>query len=283
MGYLFLVSCIWAFSFVLIKGVLVGVDSFVVSFLRLFISFVIFLPFLKVKKLETKLIFSLIMCGALQYGVMYIAYISAYNFLPAHIIVLMTVFTPLWVIFFSEIFAHKFSCKFLLVASLAVIGGVLIKYPQGSLVLNLKGILLIQISNIAFALGQVYYKNLLERFFPQDKQYRLFGWLYLGAVLFTLPFYIAGDSICLTSKQMFALLYLGCVASGLCFFWWNKGASMVSSCVLSVMNNVKIPLGILAVLFFLKESFDVFRLLAGTSVILFALYLARKYNKVAVK
>lgn len=280
MFYLFLVSFVWAFSFVLIKGVLTGVDSFVVSFLRLSISFLIFLPFLKMKKLNKKMIFSLICCGAVQYGVMYISYISAYKFLPAHIIVLMTVFTPLWIVLFDDLLTKTFSLKIIFVALLAVLGGAVIKYPQVSLSFNLKGILLIQVSNVAFALGQIFYRRLSESFSKDYKQFNVFGWLYLGAVLFTLPFFITSGSFSLNGKQWMTLIYLGVVASGLCFFWWNRGAVMVNSGVLAVMNNIKIPLGVLAVLIILGEDFSVSRLLVGGLSMLVALVIASKYHKV---
>lgn len=280
MFYLFLVSFVWAFSFVLIKGVLTGVDSFVVSFIRLSISLFIFLPFLKFKKLDRKIIFSLVLCGAVQYGVMYISYISAYKFLPAHIIVLMTVFTPLWVVLFDDLLNKTFSLKIVFVAFLAVLGGAVIKYPQAALSFNIKGILLIQVSNVAFALGQIYYRRLSKKFNANYKQINVFGWLYLGAVLFTLPFFISSGAFALTLKQVMTLLYLGVVASGLCFFWWNKGAVMVSGGVLAVMNNIKIPLGVLAVLIILGEDFSALRLIIGGLSMLVALLIASKYNKV---
>ena len=59
MIYLLAVSLIWAFSFGLIKGNLVGLDSNFVSFVRLFISFLVFVPFLKIKNLELKFIYFL--------------------------------------------------------------------------------------------------------------------------------------------------------------------------------------------------------------------------------
>ena len=47
MVFLLLVSLIWAFSFGLIKGNLTGLDSNFVAFCRMFVSLLIFLPFLK--------------------------------------------------------------------------------------------------------------------------------------------------------------------------------------------------------------------------------------------
>ena len=47
MPYLILVSIVWGFSFVLIKGTLVSLDANFVSFTRLLLSLIVFLPFLR--------------------------------------------------------------------------------------------------------------------------------------------------------------------------------------------------------------------------------------------
>ena len=49
---LIFVSFLWAFSFGLIKSQLTGLDSNLVAALRLWISFLIFLPFLKLDVLK---------------------------------------------------------------------------------------------------------------------------------------------------------------------------------------------------------------------------------------
>ncbi|MFC1851208.1 EamA family transporter [candidate division CSSED10-310 bacterium] len=50
MVYLIIVSLVWAFSFGLIKGNLTDLDSNFVAFARLLISFIIFLPWLRLKR-----------------------------------------------------------------------------------------------------------------------------------------------------------------------------------------------------------------------------------------
>jgi len=67
------------------------------------------------------------------------------------------------------------------------------------------------------------------------------------------------------------LLYLGVAVSGLSYFLWNAGARRVSSGVLAVMNNIKIPLGMLVSLTCFGEPVQHASLLAGGTLILAAL------------
>ncbi|MBN1114875.1 MAG: EamA family transporter, partial [Oligoflexia bacterium] len=84
MFYLLIASVIWAFSFGLIKGHLTGIDPNFVSFVRLLISFLIFVPFLKLKGLKAKFVLQLLLTGLVEFGLMYISYIYSYRFLQAH-------------------------------------------------------------------------------------------------------------------------------------------------------------------------------------------------------
>ena len=75
MLYLLLVSLLWAFSFGLIKGELTGLPPATVAFTRLAIAFFVFLPFLRIGKLNAKGAGRLLLTGAIQYGLMYVTYI----------------------------------------------------------------------------------------------------------------------------------------------------------------------------------------------------------------
>lgn len=275
MTYLTLVSFIWAFSFVLIKGNLTGLDPNFVSFVRMTLSFLIFLPFLRLRKIQWEDKLKLMLIGAIQFGLMYIAYITSYQYLPAHMIALLTTTTPIFVTLFNDIYTKKFHKLFLLTALLAVIGGGIIKYPDQPLSANLKGVILIQLSNIAFAYGQLHYKKLANNH-PAWKDREIFGVLYLSAVLVTgiFSFFTTNyAALQLTATQMITLIYLGCVASGICFFLWNKGAKSVNEGMLAIMNNLKIPLAIIASLIILKENTNLIRLIWGTGLMFGAVYL----------
>ena len=265
MAYLIFVSFIWAFSFPLIKGCLTDIDPAFVSFIRMLLSLLVLLPFLRIRGLGRIVPLRLAAIGAVQFGLMYVAYIASYQYLPAHTIALLTTTTPIFVTMVNDLHERRFNRLFFFSALLAVIGGAVIKYPDQSLRANLLGIVLVQASNVAFAAGQVYYKKLASGRESWNDAH-VFALPYAGAVVLTGAVSLATTSfneIHLTAPQSMVLFYLGVIASGLCFFLWNRGARHVNEGTLAIMNNLKIPLGIVASLLLLHESTDIVRLVAG--------------------
>jgi drug/metabolite transporter (DMT)-like permease len=285
MTYLVFVSFVWAFSFPLIKGHLTGFDPNLVSFTRMLLSLVVFLPFLRLQNVNTPMGVKLAVTGAVQFGLMYIAYITSFQFLPAHTIVLLTTTTPLFVTLFNDMSSRKFNALFFVTASMAFVGGAVIKYPDQPLRVSLVGIALVQISNIAFAFGQIYYKR-LSATYPSWNDRSVFALLYLGAVLITALVSMYSTQFSrpqVTASQGLVLVYLGIIASGICFFLWNKGARFVNEGTLAIMNNLKIPLGIIASLILLGESTDFLRLVIGFGLMVGAAYLCEKPGSVLAK
>ena len=285
MIYLILVSFVWAFSFPLIKGYLTGLDPNFVSFARMFLSLLVFLPFLRFRGMEKPMGLKLAFTGAVQFGFMYIAYITSFQFLPAHTIVLLTTTTPLFVTLFNDLHSRKFNLLFFVAASMAFLGGAVIKYPDQPLRASLMGIVLVQISNVAFAFGQLYYKQISARHSSWSDR-SVFGFLYLGAVILTAFFSMFTtrfSSIQVTAPQGLVLVYLGIIASGICFFLWNKGARFVNEGMLAILNNLKIPLGILASLILLGESTDTLRLVVGFGLMVGAAYLCERPGRLPAK
>ncbi len=287
MAYLILVSFVWAFSFPLIKGYLTGLDPNFVSFARMLLSLLVFLPFLRARDLGKPECYKLAFLGAVQFGLMYMAYIAAYQFLPAHTIVLLTTTTPLFVTLFNDFSTRRFNSLFFIAAALAFVGGAVIKYPDQPLCANLAGILLVQVSNVAFAFGQLQYKKLSEKHGSWSDR-SVFGFLYLGAVIITgisaiVTTPLSLSRIQISTPQILILLYLGVIASGVCFFLWNKGARFVNEGMLAIMNNLKIPLGIIASLILLGESTDYLRLVIGFALMVGAAYLCERPPRLFAK
>jgi drug/metabolite transporter (DMT)-like permease len=275
MVILLLVSLIWAFSFGLIKGNLAGLDSNFVSFARMLVSLLVFLPFIRLKKISWKLAIKLAVTGALQFGVMYITYVAAFKTLQAFEVALFTIFTPIYVTLIEDATRKKFNPLFLLTATLAVAGTWVIKQGQLLSPEILNGFLLVQVSNLCFAFGQVYYRRLMAREVGV-KDSEVFGVLYIGAVLVTLVatlVFVPVSSIVVTTKQTWTLLYLGAVASGLGFFLWNFGARKVNAGALAIFNDFKIPLAIAVSLLVFGEKTNLPALLIGGGIILLSLLL----------
>ncbi|RMH65836.1 MAG: EamA family transporter [Calditrichaeota bacterium] len=280
MNYLFAVSLLWAFSFGLIKGQLTGLDAGWVSLIRLTLSFLIFLPFLfRVRQgLSPKILIQLAGIGGIQFGLMYILYIRSYHWLQAWQVALFTVSTPLYVMILHDGVRRRFHLRAVLAVVLVVLAASWIVYQPDKEYVWSVGFLLIQGANIAFAAGQVAYKLFREKHDDiPDRAYMAIA--YGGAVVIALLY--VGVTGPLTwpapgPQQMLTLLYLGVVATGIGFWGWNKGAVRVNGAVLSIFNNLKIPLAILVSIFIFKEKADWWRLLSGSVIMGVALYLALK-------
>jgi drug/metabolite transporter (DMT)-like permease len=281
MIYLIFVSFVWAFSFGIIKGQLTGLDSGFVAFARLAISLVVFLPFFRPRGLNAKRAINLILIGAVQYGLMYAAYIKAFQYLYAYQVALFTVFTPIYISVINDILTKNFNARFNIMAALAVLGAGITIYSDIGDNNFLLGFTLLQISNIAFAVGQIYYKRFMEKS-GGVKEGESFALLYLGGVLLTgitSLFTTNYAELTLTQNNIFALLYLGAVASGLCFFLWNKGALQVNIGTLAVFNNAKVPLGAAASFFVFGENGDPLKILIGSFIYCAALLLDVYYTR----
>ena len=275
MIYLLLVSIAWAFSFGLIKGNLAGVDSNFVSFARMACALLVFLPFVKFRKLPGKKFFLLMLDGFLQFGIMYIAYTAAFRYLQAYEVALFTIFTPVYVTLINDTFAQKFNPTFLLTALLAVAGTFVIEYGQAVNPGFWWGFLLVQISNLGFAFGQIYYRHLMANE-TELKDRDVFGVLYLGAALGTgavTLIFTPLNSLQLSPTIEWTLAYLGIFASGICFFLWNLGARKVNTGALAIFNDLKIPLSVTVSLLIFGEKTNLPALLIGGTIILISLVL----------
>lgn len=274
MIYLIIISIIWALSFSLIKSTLTSLDPFFVSFIRLFISFLVFIPFLRLRNVDKKLLPHLFLIGIIQYGLMYVAYIYAYQFLKASEIVILTIFTPIFVVITFDIWERKFKLLNWLKALLAIFGSGIILYSEHTEIGFWKGIILVQLSNILFAIGQVYYKKLIPKN-SVKKQRDYYAVIFSGSVFLTGIFAFAAtnfNKLDISISQWLSLFYLGGIATGLGFFLWNVGVTKVNAGTLAVLNNLKIPLGVIFAVLILNESFDLIQLSLGSIFILFALF-----------
>ncbi|NLT68360.1 MAG: EamA family transporter [Acidobacteria bacterium] len=273
MHLLIIVSLIWGFSFVIIKGSLTSLDSSFVSFVRLGLSLLIFVPLLKPAATRGREKLQLMLIGGLQFGIMYLAYIAAFGHLPAHLIALLTTTTPIFVSIFADILGRRFHRTAFLAAALAVAGGAVLEFPDQPFAASLRGVILVQVSNASFALGQVVYRNWM-RARPSLRDSDSFGFLYAGAVVVSGLFFLSTAELVGLSvqpHQAMALLYLGLIASGICFFLWNIGARRVGVGSLAIMNNMKIPVAVIASITVLGEGTDWPRLIAGWLLMALAL------------
>jgi drug/metabolite transporter (DMT)-like permease len=272
--HLLAVSLLWAVSFGLIKGQLAGTDPTAVAAVRLAVSLLVFLPLLRPRATPARVATQYAAIGAVQFGLMYVLYIAAYADLAAHEVALFTVLTPLWVALVDDALTRRFSPWTFAAASLAVVGAAVVKWADVASPGLVRGFLLVQASNLCFAVGQVLYRRLRRRH-PTPADHAVFAWLYLGGVgaagglslLLSPP-----GAFSFSGEQWGVLLYLGAIATGVGFYGWNLGATRVDTATLAVFNNLKIPLAVLVSLIVFGEHLaSPVRFVLGSAVIALAL------------
>lgn len=282
MIYLIVVTLIWACSFSLISEFIAGsIDSYFAVFIRIAIAFILFIPFLKLKPFTFKNIITLMIIGSLQLSIMYVFYYTSFNYINVPEILLFTIFTPFYITLFYDLYHYKkIRLFYILTAFICILGTAVIRY-QGINSNFVTGFLLIQGANIVFALGQTGYKLLMERHILP--QHNAFSWFYLGALITSsIIFLLLGnfEKMPTANTQWLTLIWLGAVASGICYFLWNYGATKVDSGVLVCMNNAVIPVGILVNVLIFKAQIDWIRFIIGSlimiSALLFHYYMIKK-------
>ena len=68
------------------------------------------------------------------------------------------------------------------------------------------------------------------------------------------------------------------MASGLGFFFWNRGATQVDGGTLGIMNNALIPAGLIVNLLIWNRDADLGRLAIGGAIIALSLWLNARWQ-----
>jgi carboxylate/amino acid/amine transporter len=284
MRYLFGVTIIWAFSFSLIGVYLSGyVDAWFSVLMRIGIATMIFLPFLRLKNIKTGIIFRLIAVGSVQLGLMYCFYFQSFNFLTVPEVLLFSVLTPIYITLLNDILSKRFHKGHLLSALIAVLGAAYIQYSSISENVFL-GFLITQGANLCFAVGQVAYKYLLKSRPELESipKHAIFGLFFIGAFIVSLiAFSILGstEKMPTTPVQWGVIIYLGAVASGAGYYFWNKGVVMVNTGSLAIMNNALIPVGLIVNIVIWNKEADIKKIIIGGGLIFASLALNEYRNK----
>ena len=274
MIFLIISTIIWAFSFSIIGNYLSSdIDPWSLSLIRVIISFLIFLPFIDLNINKKRMVY-IIGVGAIQIGFMYSFYLNAFSFISVEKILLFTIFTPIYVTIISDIFQKKIKKFFLFLSILSVIGSLIIRITDVQL-LDFKGFILIQGANFSFALGQVLYKRYIKNNSKPDYNLNEFVYFYLGAIIIaSLGSLIMIDSLSYpkSTTQWLLVLWLGAIASGLGYYFWNRGSVLVNNGTLAVMNNLVIPLGLFIEIVFFSKLINITNYIIGALIILSSIY-----------
>ncbi|OAT26929.1 carboxylate/amino acid/amine transporter [Proteus myxofaciens] len=279
MWLLVITTLLWAASFSLIGEYLAGqVDSWLSVLIRVSLAALVFLPFLRWKGIKPKVILLYMGVGACQLGIMYLFVFHAYNYLTVAEFLLFTVLTPLYVTLIYDLLERqRLRWGYVFSSLLAVLGAAIIRYDHLSDDFWY-GLLLVQLANIFFAIGQVGYKRLME--VHPLPQHHAFSWFYLGAcVVAILGWLCFGDvqKVPTTTWQWGVLLWLGIGASGIGYFMWNYGATQVDAGTLAIMNNMMVPAGLLVNFTIWQQHPDWPSFIIGASLIVGSLWIHRRW------
>jgi carboxylate/amino acid/amine transporter len=214
----------------------------------------------------------------MQLGIMYMLSFRAYLYLTVSELLLFTVLTPLYITLIYDLMSRRrLRWSYAFSALLAVIGAGIIRYDQVTSHFW-TGLLLVQLSNISFAIGMVGYKRLMEtRPMPQ---HNAFAWFYMGALLVAIVAWsLLGNAQKMpeTTLQWGILVFLGVAASGIGYFMWNYGATQVDAGTLGIMNNMHVPAGLLVNLAIWHQQPHWPSFIIGAAVIVASLWVHRKW------
>ena len=269
-------SVIWAFSFGLTK-MLAGIDATGLAVLRLAISLLVFVPFFRPGPLGAARAAKLAAIGAIQFGAMYILLFRSYAHLHAYEVALFTITTPILVTLIDAVAERRWRMRYVAAAALSVAGAGVVLWKSIGDAGILGGFMLVQLSNLCFAVGQLAWRSERRRPPSATVDRAVFALPFAGALALTLVvslFATHWRAVAPTPSQWIIIAYLGAVSSGAGFFLWNLGAARVNAGALAALNNAKIPLGIAVSLVFFGESADLGRLLAGGALMALGVWAA---------
>ncbi len=254
-----------------------SVDSYFSVLMRVGTAALVFLPFLRTRGQSPRTIVLYMLVGAMQLGIMYLLAFRAYLYLTVSEFLLFTVFTPLYITLIYDLLSgRKLRWGYLLSAALAVLGAAIIRYDKVSDHFW-TGLLLVQLSNLCFAIGMVGYKRLMEvRPMPQHNAFAgsmsgPLSWRWRRGLCSATP------RSCRPPR-----------CSGACWCgsaWWLPGwvtlcgtmAPPVDAGTLGIMNNVHVPAGLLVNLAIWQEQPHWPSFISGALVIPASLWVHRRW------
>ena len=270
MGYLLLATICFSLSFGMIRSNLATLPSAYVATLTLLLAAIIFLPVAKFKN-NLQLQIKALLIGMLQFGLMNLCYLKAFQTLQGNEVAILTTTTPIFVAIFASLTGEKFRIGYILCIILAVVGAATIVWQRLPLSNLLVAILFMESANISFAIGQILWRHYLA-----DNSAAVMSSAYLGGALFTLPFAAIVYPLIpfpLSYPQLGAIAYKSIIATGLGYFLWNKGATKVNAGLLAIANNLKIPFGVFFAITIFHEKISLWPFISGTTMIIISIIL----------
>ena len=280
MYYLIITTILWSFSFSLIGNFLaLEMNSWTLAFLRSLVACIFFAPWINFK-IPFDYVIKMIIIGTLQIGIMYLLYLNSFNYASVQKILLFTITTPLYVFIITQLFKGEFKLTSVSIIITSIIGGLIIRMTPFDIA-DLTALLLVQLANICFASGQVFYRRLKKHNKDTANINTDFAFFFIGATFITLLGLIASPykySNPESVEQWLLILWLGGGASGVGYYLWDYGSTKVKVETLATMNNLVIPLGLFVDIIFFSGNHDFQTLIIGTLIIISSIAASLKYT-----
>ena len=254
-------------------------NSWTLAFLRSLVACIFFAPWINFK-IPFNYAIKMIIIGSLQIGIMYLLYLSSFNYASVQKILLFTITTPFYVFTISQLFKGEFKLISVIIIIISILGAFIIRITPFDIA-DLTALILVQLANICFALGQVLYRK-LKRYDKYTVSINTdFAFFFIGATIITLLGLISSPSNYSNPEsieQWLLVLWLGGGASGFGYYMWNYGSTKVKVETLATMNNLVIPLGLFVDIIFFSGKNDFQALIIGTTIIIFSIVASLKYS-----
>jgi drug/metabolite transporter (DMT)-like permease len=279
-----LTALVWGVTFISTKVLLRDLSPVEILFYRFCIGFLVLLALhpqiVKASVFKDELLFALLsLCGVVLYFLMEN---TALKFTQAANVGLIVAIVPV----FTALAAHlttpdeKLSGK-LMVGSGAALAGVFLVVLNGSMVLQLNptGDLLAVLAAAAWAV----YSVLLKKVNPGLNTFYVTGRVFLYGIVLVIPLVLLFHDDFLPNKALSLinignLLFLGLLASALCYVFWNKAVQLIG--VIKTSNYLYlIPLiAMAASVLILHEKVNGIMLFGGL-LILSGVYISEKGSR----
>lgn len=276
-----LTACIWGTTFVstkiLINAGLSPTEIFICRFLIAYLC-VIFVAHNKLWADSLKDEGLLILAGLTGGSLYFIAENSALRYTYATNVGLLIAFTPIFTIIFSSLILHVKMRRKMLLGSFIALCGVGFVVFNGTFNLHFSplGDLLTILAAMLWAIYCVILKLLGSRYstFFITRKVFFFGLLSAGIILLVrpIPFHLG----LLSQPRVYGnLLFLGVVASMLCYVIWNRVVMVLGADKASNYIYINPLVTIITAILILGEPFTVYTA-AGAALIIGGVYIAEK-------
>ncbi|MDR2577006.1 MAG: DMT family transporter [Puniceicoccales bacterium] len=282
---LFLTALLWGFSYGINGMAMEFATATAMSLLFGVIGTFLFAPF-AANGSSVGLRGRCMVAGAVQFGIMYYFYQSAFIHLESHQVALLGLVTPIYVGLFADLLGRRNPWQNLFFA-LGAVSIAAFSFGGTSLgACNFRGAMECQLANGAYALGQVLYAR-LKQSHPELADRSALFWMYLGSLppllvaSALIPAVTPAQPFLWQGKQLAILLFLGIFCSGIGNYLWNRGIGRVSAGILLIANNLPILFGVLFGIFLFGESGNGWRQIFGVGGLLSLLWLHSRVRPIA--